>query len=258
MYQCNMWFSCDWLFLGLLLYTIEDRNCVLFTLTSPLQSAVHGILQVLKLAGMNEYACDKWISFGCIATMWVYLHISGEVFSWASVTCVSIWMGEEGTTRVRRFGRGGQAGARKQETAGNRCDCLSHPPCTLPAFKIGLHVSPSSWHFLNSLALSEHSYLETSSGLFLPFCGGGWGAGFMLPTDLFSFPFLDSQILLSKGRQNADWNNWFNNNLKACKMPSLLLTREYHISQVDTFYTLEKKKKNTIFSSLLINCPLGY
>lgn len=42
------------------------------------------------------------------------------------------------------------------------------------------------------------------------------------------------------------------------KMPSLLLTREYHISQVDTFYTLEKKNKNTIFSSLLINCPLGY
>jgi len=38
-------------------------------------------------------------------------------------------MGEEGTTRVRRFGRGGQAGARKQETAGNRRDCLSgaHP-----------------------------------------------------------------------------------------------------------------------------------
>jgi len=31
--------------------------------------------------------------------------------------------------------------------------------------------------------------------------------------------------------------------------------REYHISQVDTFYTLEKKKKNTIFPSLLINCP---
>lgn len=115
--------------IGLLLYTIEDRNYVLFTLTSPLQSAVCGILQVLKLAGRNEYACDKWISFGCIATMWVYLRISGEVFSWASVTCVSIWMGEEGTTRARRFGRGGQAGARKQETAGNRCDCLSgaHP-----------------------------------------------------------------------------------------------------------------------------------
>ena len=37
----------------------------------------------------------------------------------------------------------------------------------------------------------------------------------MLPTDLFSFLFLDSQILLSKGRQNGDWNNWFNNNLKA-------------------------------------------
>ena len=190
--------------------------------------------------------------------MRVYLHINGEVFSWASVICVSIWMGEEGTARVRRFGRGGRAGARKSETAGDRCDCLPRPPCALLVFKIGLHVSPSSWHFLNSLTLSECFYLETSSGLFLPFCGGGWGAGFMLPTDLFSFPFLDSQILLSKGRQNADWNNWFNNNLKACKMPSLLLTREYHISQVDTFYTLEKKKKNTIFSSLLINCPLGY
>ena len=191
--------------------------------------------------------------------MWVYLHISGEVFSWASVICVSIWMGEEGTTWVRRFGRGGQAGARKQETAGNRCDCLSgaHPAlCRLS--KSGSMFFPSSWHFLNSLALSEHSYLETSSGLFLPFCGGGWGAGFMLPTDLFSFLILDSQILLSKGRQNGDWNNWFNNNLKACKMPSLLLSREYHISQVDTFYTSEKKKKNTIFSSLLINCPLGH
>ena len=126
----HLWaYSSVFICIGLLLYTIEDRNYVLFTLTSPLQSAVCGILQVLKLAGRNEYACDKWISFGCMATMWVYLHISGEVFSWASVTCVSIWMGEEGTTRVRRFGRGGQAGARKQETAGNRRDCLSgaHP-----------------------------------------------------------------------------------------------------------------------------------
>jgi len=116
--------------IGLLLYTIEDRNYVLFTLTSPLQSALCGILQVLKLAGRNEYACDKWISFGCMATMWVYLHISGEVFSWASVTCVSIWMGEEGTTRMRRFGRGGQAGARKQETAGNRRDWSKRPQVT--------------------------------------------------------------------------------------------------------------------------------
>lgn len=128
-YVCLWAYSSVFICIGLLLYTIEDRNYVLFTLTSPLQSAVCGILQVLKLAGRNEYACDKWISFGCMATMWVYLHISGEVFSWASVTCVSIWMGEEGTTRVRRFGRGGQAGARKQETAGNRRDCLSgaHP-----------------------------------------------------------------------------------------------------------------------------------
>ena len=85
--------------------------------------------QKLCLIHLDFSTADKWISFGCIATMWVYLCISGEVFSWASVTCVSIWMGEEGTTRARRFGRGGQAGARKQETAGNRCDCLSgaHP-----------------------------------------------------------------------------------------------------------------------------------
>ena len=115
----RLWaYSSVFICIGLLLYTIEDRNYVLFTLTSPLQSAVRGILQVLKLAGRNEYACDKWISFGCIAPMWVYLHISGEAFSWASVTCVSVWMGEEGTTRVRRFGRGGRSGARKQETAG--------------------------------------------------------------------------------------------------------------------------------------------
>ena len=184
----HLWaYSSVFICIGLLLYTIEDRNCVLFTLTSPLQSAVHGILQVLKLAGMNEYACDKWISFGCIATMWVYLHISREVFSWASVICVSIWMGEEGTARVRRFGRGGRAGARKSETAGDRCDCLPRPPCALLVFKIGLHVSPSSWHFLNSLTLSECFYLETSSGLFLPFCGGGWGAGFMLGSVFLPF-----------------------------------------------------------------------
>lgn len=162
-YVCLWAYSSVFICIGLLLYTIEDRNYVLFTLTSPLQSAVCGILQVLKLAGRNEYACDKWISFGCMATMWVYLHISGEVFSWASVTCVSIWMGEEGTTRVRRFGRGGQAGARKQETAGNRRDCLSgaHPALC------GLSKVP----FL--LALSKFSCTipikKLAQGYFFPF-----------------------------------------------------------------------------------------
>lgn len=233
---CLWAYSSVFICIGLLLYTIEDRNYVLFTLMSPLQSAVRGILQVLKLAGRNEWICLWQMSFGCVATVWVYLHISGEVFSWAPVICVSIWMGEEGTSRVRSFGRGGRPGARKQEEAGNRRGCLSHVHTALSAgFKTGLRVSPSSWHFLNSLALSEHACLETSSGLFLPFWGGGGGAGFMLPTGVFSFLILESQILLSKGRQNGDWNNWLNNNLKACKMPSLLLTREYHISQVDTF-----------------------
>ena len=112
----------------------------------------------------KEWICLwQWISFGCMATMWVYLHISGEVFSWASVTCVSIWMGEEGTTRVRRFGRGGQAGARKQETAGNRRDCLSgaHPALC------GLSKVP----FL--LALSKFSCTipikKLAQGYFFPF-----------------------------------------------------------------------------------------
>ena len=63
----RLWaYSSVFICIGLLLYTIEDRNYVLFTLSSPLQSAVRGILQVLKLAGRNEYAWDKWISFGYV------------------------------------------------------------------------------------------------------------------------------------------------------------------------------------------------
>ena len=75
-----------------LLYTIEDRNYVLFTLTSPLQSAVRGILQVLKLAGRNEYACDKWISFGCIACECIYILVERCFPELQSFVYLSEWV----------------------------------------------------------------------------------------------------------------------------------------------------------------------
>ena len=59
-----------------------------------------------------------------------------------------VYLSEEGITRVRRFGRGGQAGARKQETASNRCDCLSgaHPAlCQLSNLGSMFSLSPGTF-----------------------------------------------------------------------------------------------------------------
>ena len=141
----RLWaYSSVFICIVLLLYTTEDRNYILFTLTFPLQSAVCGILQVLKLAGKNEYACDKWISFGCIATMWVYLHISGEVFSWASVIVyLSEWV-RKGQLEWEGLAEEGELepGSKRQQVTGvtvsltptlhsvgfqNRAPCFSLP-----------------------------------------------------------------------------------------------------------------------------------
>jgi len=129
----HLWaYSSVFICIGLLLYTIEDRNYVLFTLTSSPQGAVRGILQVLKLAGRNEYACDnEYLLDVSLICECIYILVERCPPELQSFVYLSEWVRKGQTTRVRRFGRGGQAGARKQETAGNRCDCLSgtHPAC---------------------------------------------------------------------------------------------------------------------------------
>ena len=72
----------------------------------------------------NEYPLDVLLPCECI-----YILVERGFPELQSFVYLSEWVRKGQTTRVRRFGRGGQAGARKQETAGNRRDCLSgaHP-----------------------------------------------------------------------------------------------------------------------------------
>ena len=143
------------------------------------------LLEGMNMLVTNEYPLDVSLPCDCI-----YILVERCFPELQSFVYLSEWV-RKGQLEWEGLAEEGELepGSQRQQETGVTVSC---PPCALPAFKIGLHVSPSSWHFLNSLALSECSYLETSSGLFLPFCGGGWGADFILPTDLFSFLFLDS------------------------------------------------------------------
>lgn len=97
-----------------------------------------------------------------------FIYWCRSVFLSISHMCIST--SEEEKTNIRMFGRGRSYGERKQEKVMNRCEYLSSSHTyTLSAFKIRTNVFPFFLALLNSLALQECSYLESSSGLFLPF-----------------------------------------------------------------------------------------
>lgn len=146
----HLWaYSSVFICIGLLLYTIEDRNYVLFTLTSPLQSAVCGILQVLKLAGRNEYACDNeypldvWLPCECI-----YILVERCFPELQSLVYLSEWV------RKGQLEWGGLAEEGKLEPGSKRQQVTGVTVSLAPTPRsVGFQKFPSSWHFLNSLAL---------------------------------------------------------------------------------------------------------
>jgi len=148
-YVCLWAYSSVFICIGLLLYTIEDRNYVLFTLTSPLQSAVCGILQVLKLAGRNEYACDNeypldvWLPCECI-----YILVERCFPELQSLVYLSEWV------RKGQLEWGGLAEEGKLEPGSKRQQVTGVTVSLAPTPRsVGFQKFPSSWHFLNSLAL---------------------------------------------------------------------------------------------------------
>lgn len=200
-------------------------------------------------------ACWKeWIRLGqmnilwCIATMWVYLHISGEVFpELQSFVYLSEWVRKDNSSEKVWQRRASWARSKRQQVTGGDCLSGAHPvlcglsqnkaPCfpfLLALFKFSRTVR--TLLFRNQLRVISSAlwrrmrnwFHASNRSVFLP-----W--------------FRLSKFCFLKGRQNGDWNNWFNNNLEACKMPSLLLTREDHISQVDTFLYFREEEKEYHF-----------
>lgn len=97
-----------------------------------------------------------------------FIYWCRSVFLSISHICISV--SEEEKTNIRMFGRRRSYGERKQEKVMNRCEYLSSSyTYPLSAFKIRTNVFPFFLALLNSLALQKCSYLESRSGLFLPF-----------------------------------------------------------------------------------------